>query len=71
MSPEVVNRLNYNENVDIWSMGILLYELINGTTPFVGKSNEEIMSRIKVKTLSTSFNLVFTSYFKTETKEII
>jgi len=43
MSPEVVNRLNYKEDVDIWSMGILLFEMINGTTPFLGKTNEDIM----------------------------
>ena len=46
MSPEVVNKINYDENVDIWAMGILLYELINGKTPFLAKTSKEIMNKI-------------------------
>ena len=47
MSPEVVNKVNYVENVDIWSLGILLFEIVNGSTPFVARTSTEIMNKIK------------------------
>lgn len=34
VSPEVVNHKSYDFNVDIWSIGILTYELIVGKSPF-------------------------------------
>ena len=36
MAPEMVNNSSYNEKVDVWSLGILLYELIHGKAPFSG-----------------------------------
>ena len=47
MSPEVVSKVNYVENVDIWSIGILLFEIVNGSTPFVARTSIEIMNKIK------------------------
>jgi serine/threonine protein kinase len=37
MSPEVASRENYQEDVDIWALGILLYEMTHGYTPFFSK----------------------------------
>lgn len=34
MAPEIVERRPHNYKVDIWSLGILLYELFYGRTPF-------------------------------------
>ena len=34
MAPEIVNELPYNNSIDIWSTGVLLYELIHGYSPF-------------------------------------
>ena len=37
MSPEMIMRKPYNYKVDIWGLGILLFELIQGHVPFQGQ----------------------------------
>ena len=34
MAPEMINGKVYNEKVDIWSCGVLLYSLVSGHMPF-------------------------------------
>lgn len=31
---EIIKKTRYNQSIDIWSMGILLFELIQGHSPF-------------------------------------
>jgi serine/threonine protein kinase len=35
--PEIVEGSSYDERVDIWAIGVLLYELASGTAPFETK----------------------------------
>ncbi len=42
MSPEIVNEKSHTDKVDIWCLGILLYELLHGYPPFKADNMEEI-----------------------------
>jgi serine/threonine protein kinase len=42
MAPEIVFNKPYDYKIDVWSLGVLLYELLHGSAPFKGKSFPEI-----------------------------
>ncbi|XZE53806.1 serine/threonine-protein kinase [Planctomycetaceae bacterium SH139] len=44
MAPEV-GRGNYGREIDIYAMGIVLFELLTGTVPFDGESSHEIVMK--------------------------
>ncbi|KAF0382175.1 AUR protein Kinase [Gigaspora margarita] len=46
LAPEMVRRLPYNENVDVWALGILCYELLVGVPPFEAIGFHETCRRI-------------------------
>ena len=54
MAPEIFEGRKYNHKVDIWALGILLYEMIHGHSPFRGKAVGEIWKRIKRNKLNFS-----------------
>lgn len=57
MAPEVFETQEYNSAVDIWSLGIILYELYHGESPFKGKTVFEIFNNIKNKKVEFKENL--------------
>lgn len=38
-APEILNMSRYNESIDIWSLGIVCFELAEGTTPYSESRN--------------------------------
>ena len=49
MAPELVKHQKYSEKVDIWSLGIITYQLLSGRTPFDGKNIKKIKEFILFK----------------------
>jgi len=69
MSPELVNHEGYGKEIDVWSLGVLLYEMIHGYSPFrpnKPKFNEkDVMENIK------NHNLIFGRRVSDECKSLI
>ena len=40
MAPEIIKEMPYNFSIDVWSLGILLYELTHGYSPFRASNAE-------------------------------
>jgi len=57
MAPEILYQHNYDSSSDIWSLGILLYELIYGFTPFRKSKN---ISNLKFEIIKN--NIPFPQY---------
>lgn len=50
VAPEILSGKGHGFSVDWWSYGILLYEMLYGTTPFKGSNKKETFYRILTKT---------------------
>ncbi|XP_075253089.1 protein kinase C-like isoform X2 [Convolutriloba macropyga] len=42
MAPEIVRRDRYGREVDWWAMGVMVYEMLHGHTPFEGEDEDEL-----------------------------
>ena len=46
-SPEMINQSGYNKSLDFWQLGILLYEMLVGHSPFIDSEPMKIFQKIK------------------------
>lgn len=46
MAPEIINKVDYDDKVDMWSLGVLLYETVTLERPFNGKTRRDLQKYI-------------------------
>ena len=71
MAPEILQNCNYNYKVDIWGLGILLYEMLHGSAP---DAYQFILNRNFLEidpSLSTQARELILSLLKFDSKERI
>ncbi|KAJ3010894.1 UNVERIFIED_CONTAM: hypothetical protein HDU68_001919 [Siphonaria sp. JEL0065] len=54
MAPEILDKekRGYNQAIDFWSLGVILFEMLFAKRPFRGKTDDDVEDAIKYKELS-------------------
>ena len=69
MSPELVKNQGYGKEIDVWSLGILLYEMIHGYSPF--RPNKPHFNEKDVMENIINHNINFSKKVSDECKALI
>ena len=46
MAPEIINNEEYDNKVDVWSIGIITYQLLRGMCPFTSQDEKILEEKI-------------------------
>ena len=67
MAPEIIKKEKYDEAIDVWSLGVLLYELVHSYSPFYS----EDLDIKKIGNNITNNNLKFKDGLSKEYKDLV
>ena len=65
VAPEILKREHYNNKVDIWSFGVIIFYMFAGEIPFKGKNKDETTKMI------VSSDLTFPHKFRSFSNELL
>jgi len=65
LPPEMIEGKAHDQAVDVWSLGVLMYEFLVGSPPFEAEGHNETYRRI------SKVDLRFPSYLSTDAKDLI
>jgi serine/threonine protein kinase len=65
LSPELLNDEKYGKEVDVWSIGVLAYELCTGKAPFASKQDKDTRKKI------TKLDFSIPSNFSRELRDFV
>ena len=57
MSPEMLSSEPHTPKIDIWAIGVLLYEMLHGSPPFRGKNPKEQLRLVTTNSYSIGYNI--------------
>lgn len=46
MAPEILNGTVYNHKADVWSLGVVYFEMLTGFTPFNGMNKNDLIKNL-------------------------
>ena len=55
MAPEIIDNSGYNEKVDVWAAGILMYNMLTGVDPFSAEDDIDYKDNIKFKEINFDY----------------
>lgn len=65
MAPEIVERQYYDEKIDIWALGILFFEMLNGQPPYTSRNVSDL------KNEQFSKNIILNGSFSNESIDFL
>ncbi|GMH91100.1 hypothetical protein TrST_g10019 [Triparma strigata] len=71
MAPEIVLSRGHDKAVDFWSVGILIYEMLCGTTPFEANNQQDTFERIVYSQRYLRFPLRFDPHAKSIIRKLL
>lgn len=71
IAPEVIRGKGHTSAVDWWTLGIFIYEMLNGTTPFKGKDRKKTFVNILKKDVKFLDNHPISSNCKNLIKKLL
>ena len=59
MSPEITRKVEYDGRpVDMWALGVLLFVMVTGTSPFKGQNEQDLFRKIQKGLYRTSHDVL-------------
>ena len=65
MAPEMIKREGHFPNIDFWSLGVLIFEILTGKPPFEGISKKDIYDNVLAKKMK------FPYFFPKQAKDLV
>lgn len=62
IAPEIINGTGYNNSIDYWGLGVIIYELISFKKPFTAKQYYSLL--IKIIRMNYNINIIDKKYHK-------